>query len=212
MLARRFSYVGLEPDELSFRTAAERIGSRGSVLNVQAERYEPPELFDVVCAFEVLEHLEDDHAALVSWRRFVQPGGWLLVSVPAGRRRFGPTDLKAGHYRRYDRADLLEVLTEADLSEVAVMAYGFPLGYALEALRNVLVRRASGDTPMEDRTAASGRWLQPSERSAQLMRALSLPFRLAQRPFGGTSLGTGLVARARKAPVAPGRVPIEPRE
>jgi SAM-dependent methyltransferase len=197
LLARRFAYVGLEPDGTSFRTAVERIGSCGTVLNVPAELYEPTGPFDAVCAFEVLEHLEDDRAAVVDWKRFVRPGGWLLVSVPAGRHRFGPTDVKAGHYRRYDRADLTRVLVAADLVDVEIVAYGFPLGYGLEAGRNLLVRKATKDTTFEQRTAASGRWLQPSDRSAPLMRALSAPFRVVQRPFGATSLGTGLVARAR---------------
>jgi SAM-dependent methyltransferase len=152
-----------------------------------------------VCAFEVLEHLEDDREAVASWKRFMRPGGWVLVSVPAGRDRFGPTDVKAGHYRRYDRDDLAGVFRAADLADVEILAYGFPLGYVLEAGRNVLVRKTTRDTALEERTAASGRWLQPSERSAPLMRVLSAPFRLVQRPFGRTSLGTGLVARARKS-------------
>jgi SAM-dependent methyltransferase len=199
LLARRFAYVGLEPDKVSFRTAVERIGGAGSVLNLSAEEYEPPEPFDVVCAFEVVEHLEDDRGALSRWQRHIRPGGWLLLSVPAGRKRFGPTDVKAGHYRRYDRADLAEVLSTAGLVDVEIVAYGFPLGYALEAGRNLLVRTMTNETTLEERTAASGRWLQPSERSAQLMRVVSAPFRIAQRPFGGTSLGTGLVARGRRS-------------
>lgn len=198
LLSRRFAYVGLEPDEVSFRTAVERIGAAGSVLKLPVERYEPPEPFDAVCAFEVLEHLEDDRGSIVAWKRLVRPGGWLLLSVPAGRHRFGPTDVKAGHHRRYDRVDLADVLLAAELVDVEILAYGFPIGYALEAGRNFLIRRTTEDTTLEERTAASGRWLQPSERSARLMRALSAPFRLAQRPFGATSLGTGLVARARK--------------
>lgn len=190
--------MGLEPDETSFRTAVERIGSSGTVLKLTSESYEPPDLFDAVCAFEVLEHLEDDRRAVFDWKRFVRPGGWLLVSVPAGRHRFGPTDVKAGHYRRYDRVDLSGALVDAELTDIAILAYGFPLGYLLEAGRNVLIRKTTKHTTLAERTAASGRWLQPGEDLAPLMRVLSAPFRLVQRPFGGTSLGTGLVARARK--------------
>jgi len=200
LLSRRFMYVGLEPDEVSFRTAYDRIGARGTVLNESAATFEPDDLFDVVCAFEVLEHLEDDRTALACWMRHVRPGGWVLVSVPAGRHRFGPTDVKAGHYRRYDRADLAALLSGAGLSEIEIVAYGFPLGYVLEAGRNAYARRKAEDTSFEERTAASGRWLQPPDWAASLLRVSSAPFRYAQRPFGGTSLGTGLVARARKAP------------
>jgi SAM-dependent methyltransferase len=190
--------VGLEPDEISFDTASRRIGAAGTMLKEPAETYEPDEPFDIVCAFEVLEHLEDDEAALVSWLRHVPPGGWLMVSVPAGRRRFGPTDVKAGHYRRYDRDDLASLLAKSGLVEIEVIAYGFPIGYALEAVRNVYARRNAPDATREELTASSGRWLQPPTWAARLTQLGSLPFRYAQRPFGHTRLGTGLVARARK--------------
>jgi SAM-dependent methyltransferase len=198
LLARRFTYVGLEPDEESFRTASKRIGSAGAVLNETAETYDPGTQFDLVCAFEVLEHIEDDRAALLRWKRHLCPGGWLLLSVPSGRRRYGPTDAKAGHYRRYDRDDLVAVLSAAGLVEIEVITYGFPLGYVLEAGRNLYAKRKIEDTSLEARTAASGRWLQPPQSAASVMHVLSAPFRYAQRPFGGTSLGTGLVARAQR--------------
>jgi len=198
LLSQGRAYVGLEPDEISFKTAVRRIGATGTVLNEAAETYKPPEPFDVVCAFEVLEHIEDDRGALTEWRRHIRPGGWLLVSVPAGRRRFGPTDVKAGHYRRYDRDDLFALLSAGDLTGIEVISYGFPLGYALEAARNLYARRTAAGTTLEARTAESGRWLQPPEGAGHLLQALSAPFRYLQRPFGGTRLGTGLVARARR--------------
>jgi SAM-dependent methyltransferase len=199
LLARRYTYMGLEPDRTAYEVASRRIGATGSIVCVDAETYERSAPFDVVCAFEVLEHLEDEADALTTWQRHIRRGGWLMVSVPAGRHRFGPTDVKAGHFRRYDRADLVARLSESGLTEIQVLAYGFPLGYALEAMRNVYAwRRKSQQLSMEQRTAASGRWLQPPEWAATLTHSLSAPFRYAQRPFGQTSLGTGFVARARK--------------
>jgi SAM-dependent methyltransferase len=151
-----------------------------------------------VCAFEVLEHLEDDRAAVWEWSRHARAGGWLLVSVPAGAGRFGRADAEAGHYRRYDRAGLVDVLDSAGLDKVEVITYGFPLGYALEAFRNAYSRRTARAHTLEERTAASGRWLQPPESAALITRVASLPFRYAQRPFSHTHWGTGLVARARR--------------
>lgn len=106
--------------------------------------------------------------------------------------------MKAGHYRRYDRSDLAALLVGAGYGEIDILSYGFPLGYALEAARNLYARRtAKQGVSREDRTAASGRWLQPPEGSGPMLRALSAPFRRVQRPFGRTGIGTGLVARAR---------------
>ena len=200
MLARRFSYTGLEPDPTSFAAARSRFEFAGvrEMVNGDLSAIAPDTTFDLVCAFEVLEHIDDDAGAVAEWTARVRPGGWFLVSIPAGRHRFGAADRKAGHFRRYDRADIDAVLTSAGLEDASVITYGFPAGYALEAGRNVLARRAEAAATMSDRTAASGRWLQPPDWSGPAMHALALPMRAAQRPFGGTALGTGLVALARR--------------
>jgi len=197
LLAERYEYVGLEPDATSYDEARRRVGSRGRVVSESADAFEPAHPFDVVCAFEVLEHIDDDRAAVAGWLRHARRGGWLVLSVPAGPRRFGPTDVKAGHYRRYDRVSLRAVLVDAGLSEIRLATYGFPLGYALESVRNVYAARAPRADSLDERTAASGRWLQPPGWAARLTRAGSLPFRYLQRPFANTDWGTGLVARGR---------------
>ena len=54
LLAREFTYVGLEPDPVSCETARERLAGAGTVLPISAEEFESTDGFDVVCAFEVL--------------------------------------------------------------------------------------------------------------------------------------------------------------
>jgi len=197
LLATHYDYTGLEPDATAYAEAAERIGELGRVLQTPVEEL-PPGAFDLVCAFEVLEHIDDDLAALRAWQAQLRPGGSLVVSVPAGRDRFGPTDVKAGHFRRYDVGDLRDVLAEAGYGDVTVQAYGFPMGYVLEWGRNLYASRHAGPESMAERTSASGRWLQPPAWAGVGMWALAWPWRLAQRPFGAR--GTGLVARATAGP------------
>jgi len=83
-----------------------------------------------------------------------------------------------------------------------VRHYGFPLGYALEAGRNLIGRRrlaAAGSQSVAERTAGSGRLLQPaSSARAMATRWGTVPFRLMQRAFPGT--GPGIVVLARLAP------------
>jgi len=200
MLARRYAYTGIERDATSFAAAARRFDAAGveGIVNGDLSSLPPQATFDLVCAFEVLEHCEDDAAALEEWSAFIRPGGWLSVSVPAGPDRFGPTDEKAGHYRRYAREGLERLLGAVGFREAKILAYGFPAGYALEAGRNLVVSRQQHEESLERRTDASGRWLQPPEWSARLMKPLALPFALILRPFAPTSLGTGLVALARR--------------
>ena len=198
LLADRLDYTGLEPDAESF-AAAERLLD-GKVQCVREEDFDPGRTFDALLAFEVLEHIEDDVAVLERWRRRLRPEGWIFLSVPSGRSRFGPLDVKAGHFRRYDRADLARALGEAGYEDPVICSYGFPVGYVLLAGMNLLARRAPVRTEsMEIRTAASGRWFQPTRGTAVLTRALAAPFAIVQRPFEQTSLGIGFVARARAA-------------
>ena len=202
-LAPRYRYVGLEPDPRSFETARSRVGSAGVTLCLREEDYAGDDPFDLVCAFEVLEHLLDDVTALRRWQRHLRAGGWVLVSVPAGRSRFGPSDERQGHFRRYDRADLVEALNDAGFVDVHAVAYGFPIGHALYAVSNARARRSTYATTLAERTAASGRWMQPVRGTARSV--LATPFRYVQRPFGATDLGTGLVARARLPAPGPPR-------
>jgi SAM-dependent methyltransferase len=197
-LARRYRYVGVEPDPQAFATARSRFARAGleSVVRGDVDALPAGASFDLVCAFEVLEHCEDDEAELQRWAARVRPQGWLLLSVPAGADRFGPADRKAGHVRRYEREELAGKLAAAGLEPRSLELYGFPLGNLLEATWNGLARLRAGKGSHTERTAASGRYIQPRERLGRLTYAAAAPGRLAQRGFAGR--GTGLVAVARR--------------
>ncbi|HWQ92265.1 MAG TPA: methyltransferase domain-containing protein [Clostridia bacterium] len=57
--------------------------------------------FDVVGMFDVLEHIENDRAALGALHALLAPGGALVLTVPANPRLWSYFDEVAGHYRRY---------------------------------------------------------------------------------------------------------------
>jgi SAM-dependent methyltransferase len=68
----------------------------------------------------VLEHIEDDLAALRAVVRALQPGGEVVVLVPAHPRLFGRLDREFGHHRRYTRDRLRRVIRDsgAELTEL----------------------------------------------------------------------------------------------
>ena len=66
--------------------------------------------FDLVCAFDILEHVVDDDAALAELDRVAAPGATLLLSVPLHPEAWTPFDDFVGHYRRYEPAELVERL------------------------------------------------------------------------------------------------------
>jgi SAM-dependent methyltransferase len=202
-LSQRFNYLGVEPDESSCGVAQQRVAAmgRGEVRNVSTGDLPADEKFDMVCAFEVLEHIEDDAGALTEWAGRLRPGGWLLMSVPAHQSRYGAADELVGHFRRYDPAVMTALLTKVGFEAIELRQYGVPLGYVLEAGRNAIGKRRLGkaaDMSVAERTAGSGRLLQPSGGlRGTATRWATSPFRLLQRAFPNS--GTGLVVRARLA-------------
>lgn len=193
-IAQGRRYVGYEPDPTSFQVLATRLDG---VPDIELHNSTPPQIpseeFDALVAFEVLEHIERDVAALAGWVQWVRPGGVVLLTVPGHQRRFGPMDVAAGHYRRYERRELEEKLRGAGLEHVVIKAYGMPAGYLLEWVRNrLLVRRLDG-VDLEGSTARSGRVFQPT-RGGLLIRIVMTPFAWLQKPFGDTELGTSWVA------------------
>ena len=200
-LAAEYDYTGVEPDARSLERARARLAvvGRGQVVQGDVSALDPGKTFDLVCAFEVLEHVEDDLGALRAWRARVRDGGYVLLSVPAYQAQWGAADVKAGHMRRYDPKDLDRVLRGAGFDVVAIDHYGFPLGYVLQTGRNLLARRGQGSPDVAEATAKSGRWLQPPDELGWATKAATWPFRALQRSFARGPRGTGLVALARNA-------------
>jgi SAM-dependent methyltransferase len=64
------------------------------------------EKFDLVCLFDVLEHVEQDVESLRTLKDFLHPGAKLLLTVPAYQWMFSVHDASLGHYRRYNRRQL----------------------------------------------------------------------------------------------------------
>ena len=85
------------------------------------------EQFDLVIAFEVLEHYEQDLACLEKWKELLLPGGTLIFSVPAHRRQWTVNDSSAGHARRYEKVELIEKLSRVRLFLEEIWCYGYPL-------------------------------------------------------------------------------------
>lgn len=80
-----------------------------------------------VVAFNVLEHIPDDVAALKGMARLLRPGGKVVLLVPAFPSAMSRFDRQIGHVQRYTRASLGAALTAADL-RIEVLHYINPVG------------------------------------------------------------------------------------
>jgi SAM-dependent methyltransferase len=80
--------------------------------------------FDLIAAFDIVEHVDDDDAALAELARVAAPGSTLLLSVPLHPSRWTRFDDLVGHRRRYEPAPLLAKLARHGISVTESALYG----------------------------------------------------------------------------------------
>jgi putative flippase GtrA len=105
-----------------------------------------PASIDCAYTLNVLEHIEDDAAALETLRERLRPGGTLFVYVPAFNVLFGAMDEKVGHFRRYRRRELERMLEQAGF-EVLESRYVDSLGFAASLVYRFVGDRSGAISP-----------------------------------------------------------------
>ncbi len=153
--------------------------------------------FDVVAAFDVIEHCAPEALALSEAARVLAPGGVFLMSVPAYQWAWTGFDDANHHHRRYTRRRAVDAVTGAGLRvERATYAFGatFP-AFAADRLRRRLSERRVG-TPVSSRTEPELPQVNPLVERA-LLRATRVDERVLRTrdlPFGSS-----VVVAARRA-------------
>lgn len=99
-----------------------------------------------VVAYNVLEHIEDDVAALRSFAGLVRPGGRIVLIVPAFEVAMSDFDRAIGHFRRYRRGSLAERLTAAEL-EIERLHYVNAIGLVAWIVMMRLLRQRPREGP-----------------------------------------------------------------
>lgn len=139
--------------------------------------------FDLVCLFDVLEHIEDDVAALVAVRTLLAAGGRALLTVPAYSWLWSAHDRHLHHKRRYAMAELRKKAVASGLFIEKISHFNtllFPL-VALGRLKDRLL----------DRSAATGTAIPPAPVNAFLSTLFAAERFLLRRgdlPFGASLL------------------------
>jgi SAM-dependent methyltransferase len=158
--------------------------------------------FDHLLAFEVLEHIENDLDTLNEWSKFLKPNGKLIVSVPAHQKKFSKADEYVGHIRRYEKAELFDLLKNAGYQNIQIANYGFPLTEFSRLIANRLMTKDNSFTniSIEERNLKSSYSRSPiiSKYLSFLSDELYVPFKYIQRWFYDIDWGDGFVAIAEK--------------
>src|SRR5918911_1171039 len=122
------------------------------------------ESLDLVVAYDVLEHIEDDAAAAKGVFDLLKPGGLFLVAVPCDMKLWSAHDVAVDHVRRYSRSGLLSLLTGAGFEIEDARSWMVLLRPAVRLRRRASNRNDPGEPPAWGQTApwalgAPQRWL-----------------------------------------------------
>ena len=104
----------------------ERLNARGGLAVPGAIDTLPfsDQAFDLVCAFDVIEHVEDDRRVFGEVSRVLKDGGVLIFSVPVHAQLWTEFDDWVGHARRYDPSDLLAIMAANQLEVEKSAVFG----------------------------------------------------------------------------------------
>jgi len=149
--------------------------------------------------FDVLEHLDDDEATLRWAAAVLEPGGILVVTVPAHPFLFDEADVLAFHRRRYRRRDLGDRMKRAGFELRLLTHFMSPLVPMLMAARPIgRVLRGKGKTAADQRKAEMGVTPVLNSFMRGVLALERRALRAARMPFG-----TSLLAVAARSGAAP---------
>ncbi|MBD3210107.1 methyltransferase domain-containing protein [Candidatus Micrarchaeota archaeon] len=118
-----------------------------NVSRMSAENTEfPKNSFDLLISSDLLEHIEDDCAALREWNRILKPGGIMIVFVPAFRFLWSRHDEINRHFRRYSRKELMEKLGHSGFSVERASYWNFCLflpALSLKCIQRLFSKKGS---------------------------------------------------------------------
>lgn len=158
---------------------------RGKTLYYNIEDRSPLHVgkYDLVFAFDVVEHLPHPEAFLRACADHLKPGGKLLVNVPALQSMYSNYDRAVGHIRRYNRASLRLELEEAGCDTEHVAYWGALLVPVLAVRKWVL------SLLHDDQQVLRTGFKPPARFINTLFRALAfVETRVLRRPWLGSSV------------------------
>ena len=134
--------------------------------------------FDLVTAFDVVEHMDDDLAGLSEMRRVLRPGGRVLLFVPTFMFLWGLQDEVSNHRRRYRLPELRRVLEQAgfeiERSTYANITFFLPILFVRKFMRLTGIKTATENSI--NVSAFNGVFGAIFGAESTLLRYLNLPF------------------------------------
>lgn len=181
VLAAYGRVTGIDGSPEALRYSREKHAGRADLLEIDFPAQVPPgEPYDLVTLFDVLEHLDDDSAALRRAAGLLAEGGRLVVTVPAHRFLWSPHDEINQHRRRYSRRELEDRIRETGLRLRRLSYFNtflFPAVVGARLVRRRLTRKGDRRSDFRIRREWLNRLLADFfGAEAHLLRKFNLPF------------------------------------
>jgi SAM-dependent methyltransferase len=148
MLQRFGEVTALEPDEASRAYAHERTGVKVEGGLLPDGLPFAPASFDLVCAFDVIEHVDDDAGSVAALARLLKPGGYMATTVPGQPWMWSRHDELHHHKRRYRMGPYRRLFDQAGLEIVKASYFNTLLFPPIAAIR--ALKMAAGSTAADD--------------------------------------------------------------
>ncbi|HZF93468.1 MAG TPA: class I SAM-dependent methyltransferase [Allosphingosinicella sp.] len=182
----RFGIVdAVEMDEAAREVASARLGRPARMAMLPALDGVETGAYHLVALLDVLEHVDEDKASLVSIARRLKPGGRILLTVPAHPWMWSAHDVVNHHKRRYTKKGFRRVIEEAGL-EVELLSYFNSLLFPVAAAAR-LAGRVTGKEDSDDKLPPA-----PINKAFEFLFGLER-YAIGRMPF---SPGVSLVAVA----------------
>ncbi|HEX8653912.1 MAG TPA: class I SAM-dependent methyltransferase [Allosphingosinicella sp.] len=149
MLGRFGTVDAVEMDDAARDIASDRLGRPARMATLPELQGVVRGAYDLVALLDVLEHVEDDRASLVSIAERLRPGGKLLLTVPAHPWMWSAHDTVNHHKRRYTKRGFRAVVEAAGL-KVELLSYFNSLLFPLAAAARV-AGRLTGKEDSDDK-------------------------------------------------------------
>jgi SAM-dependent methyltransferase len=135
----RLGYTNVLGIDISPESARRAVSQgSGNVVLMDGTRMDFKEnSFDVLIASDVLEHIENENAAMKEWYRILKPGGRALIFVPAFKFLWSGHDDANEHYRRYTREELVEGMRRNGFVIEKTSYWNFTLFTPVVAIRSI---------------------------------------------------------------------------
>lgn len=117
-------YIDYLNAKYSFRESSSFHAFNVDIQNIKSSPL-TAEKFDTVICMNILEHLKDDRGAITNMSTLLEPGGRLIILVPALKALYGSMDISFEHLRRYNKDDLKSLIRDQDMEIVRLYYLNF---------------------------------------------------------------------------------------